>query len=112
MLRTTGNGKLLDLATTCCEGHIPGLVRYPILANTYKQREFYYQKLDQGGLGVSRMYQHPLTAIEGLENILKGQGPFPNAEQFADTLLTLPTHAGLTRSHIEQIKQIFLKTTT
>ena len=107
MLKEIGSDEIIDLPLVCCEKTIPRLIRYPVLFHSHKQRESIYYELNKHGLGASRMYNKPLNCINGLEDKFRSQGPFPNAEIFADCLLTLPTIMGLQYSDIEKIKNIF-----
>ncbi len=98
--------KLINLAETCLgTNSVPTLLRYPVLASSRKQRDDLYYKLNQAGLGVSKMYQRPLNKIQGLEEIFREQGEFPNAKEFAETLLTLPVHKGLTLNCVQKVKE-------
>ena len=96
---------LIDLPRACAAPNdMPTLLRYPVLAGSCKQRDELYCKLNQAGLGASKMYQKPLNKIQGLETIFKQQGEFHNAQGFAETLLTLPVHKGLTLKCVQKIK--------
>ncbi len=98
--------KLIDLPKQCCgQNNPPVLLRYPVLAASRKQRDELYHKLNQAGLGVSKMYQRPLNKIQGLEDIFREQGEFPNAAEFAERLLTLPVHKGLTLNVAQKLKE-------
>ncbi|MDH5571621.1 MAG: DegT/DnrJ/EryC1/StrS family aminotransferase [Gammaproteobacteria bacterium] len=98
-----------DLAKACLEvNKQTTLLRYPILAQTRIQRDELYLKLNKAGLGASKMYQRPLNEIQGLEEMFMAQGQFPNAREFAESLLTLPTHAGLKMKDIQALKKILL----
>lgn len=97
--------KLIDLPKKCSgQNNLPILLRYPVLAVSRKQRDELYHKLNQAGLGVSKMYQKPLNKIQGLENIFRQQGEFPHAAEFAERLLTLPVHKGLTLKVAHKLK--------
>ncbi|MCW8910058.1 MAG: DegT/DnrJ/EryC1/StrS family aminotransferase [Gammaproteobacteria bacterium] len=91
---------------SCQNDNIPNLIRYPVLANSKNQRDQLFSKLEMAGLGASKMYEKPLNKIKGLEEFFLHQGEYPNAELFADTLLTLPTHRYVTLSCIKKIKAI------
>lgn len=98
---------VMNLAAASCGEVVPRLLRYPLLCGTKALRDELYRRLDRAGLGASRMYPSALPGIEGLEKILAGQGPFPQAQAFSDRLLTLPTHGGVTRRDVERIWQVF-----
>ncbi len=97
---------ILDLARTCGADNLPCLLRYPLLMLDPRLRDHAFRQLHEAGLGVSRMYPSPLTAIPGLERLLESQGPFPNAEKFSKTIITLPTHCGLKRKHVDTMETI------
>lgn len=99
---------IINVSTECNVNHtITNLVRYPVLLNSRIERDELYKRLNDKGLGASKMYQKPLNEIEGLKNIFKDQFYFPNAKHFSDTLLTLPIHRNVTPKHIKMIKAIF-----
>ncbi len=97
--------KLIDLPCACSDSNNTStLLRYPVLAASCEQRDDVYDMLNRMGLGVSKMYQKPLNKIQGLEEIFKQQGEFPNAKNFSETLLTFPTHKGLTLTCVQKMK--------
>ncbi len=100
------HGEWTDLPAICCGNELPPLIRYPFLAANKKQANRIYSRSKRHGLGVTRMYKKPLNEIEGLEHVFAGQGPFPNAKEFADLLLTFPTHRGVP----ENFAEVFNKT--
>jgi hypothetical protein len=90
---------LTDLPMLCCTDILPPLIRYPFLAPTKEKADSIYSNSKRYGLGVSRMYQKPLNEIPGLKELFKTQGPFPNSKEFADLLLTFPTHQAVLPSY-------------
>lgn len=48
--------------------------------------------LGRHGLGATRFYGATLNRIERIPEVVRCQGPFPNASRLADRLFTLPTH--------------------
>jgi dTDP-4-amino-4,6-dideoxygalactose transaminase len=80
----------------------PGyLLRYPILIKDKKIRnQFYEQTRDYG---TSLLYQRPLNQISGLENILDQEPVYPNANNFADHLVTLPSHEDIDNAVVDLI---------
>ena len=105
MLAQMKSHRIVDVAAVCDSGQ-SALVRYPLLAGDNTMREKLVRLLDGDGLGVSRMYQRPLNELPALDAMLSGQGPFPNAKHFADTLFTLPTHQYLTSCHVARVRDI------
>jgi dTDP-4-amino-4,6-dideoxygalactose transaminase len=94
--------KAVDLPEAC--GSLPNrrLLRYPLLLDE-GARDKAYQKLKQAGLGPSIMYPASLPNISGLGGLLDGEQCFPNAEDFAARLLTLPTHSHVTEKNIDDM---------
>lgn len=98
---------ILDLPRLCCGQIQPRLLRYPVLVLKSELRDSLYESLRHAGLGVSKMYPCTLPKISGLERILAPQMHFPCAEHLARTILTLPTHSGVSTKHIENMTSIF-----
>ena len=53
--------------------------------------------------GTSLLYQRPLNPIGGLENILDQEAVYPNANDFADYLVTLPCHQDIDNTVVDLI---------
>lgn len=107
MLANLKTTTVADLATACCGRNLPRLLRYPLRAATNELRESLIRRLNRVGLGPSRMYPAPLTEISGLNEILgQQQGLFPHAKDFADRILTLPTHPRVRLQDVEKIATI------
>ena len=98
---------VMDLAVTACGEALPRLLRYPILCKSLALRDELYGCLHRTGLGPSRMYPAPLPVIPGLAEPLGNQGPFPNAQAFAERILTLPTHDGVRSRDVERMARVF-----
>lgn len=81
------------------------LLRYPLLVDA-ESRDRIYNKLKKAGLGVSSMYPTSLPKITGLSHILNEHQCYPNAEDFASRLITLPTHSHVDKENIEKMKAI------
>jgi dTDP-4-amino-4,6-dideoxygalactose transaminase len=97
--------QVTDLPRACEVPKERRLLRYPLLIGGAGNRDRVYQALRGCGLGPSGMYPSALPAIPGLERVLAGQGPFPEAEAFARRLLTLPTHAGVRPEDVAKMCQ-------
>ncbi|MDG9667842.1 DegT/DnrJ/EryC1/StrS family aminotransferase [Hahella sp. CR1] len=81
-----------------------GLLRFPILAPSCAMRDHLELELNRLGYGVNAFYRVPLSQIEGIKARVKNGGDdFPVAEAFADRLLTLPCHEGITTSEIDVV---------
>jgi len=107
MLESLANiqGKLWDLPRVCNVKENRRLLRYPLLLKA-SSRDSVYQKLEQAGLGASIMYPVSLPKIPGVNHLLDGKQKFPNAEDFASRVLTLPTHAGVTEADVDKMKVV------
>jgi dTDP-4-amino-4,6-dideoxygalactose transaminase len=68
-------------------------LRLALLAPHRAGRDILVDSLSRAGLGASRFYGTDLTGVAGIPEVVKDQGPFPNASALADRFLTLPTHA-------------------
>jgi len=78
-------------------------LRLAMLAASRAQRDALVAALSASGLGASAMYQHPLPKLAGIPSCVQSQGPFPNAQQLADTLFTLPTHRAVNADVVRDI---------
>jgi dTDP-4-amino-4,6-dideoxygalactose transaminase len=97
--------KVVDLPGACGSPLNRRLLRYPLLLDA-AVRDRVYQRLKQAGLGPSIMYPSSLPKIVGVSDLL-GEGlRFPNAEDFASRVLTLPTHNGVSGDDIDKMKAI------
>jgi dTDP-4-amino-4,6-dideoxygalactose transaminase len=94
MLSGLASGAIVNLPVACEVAKQQPLLRYPLLIEPGLRSQL-LDLMEPRGLGVSTMYPAVLPGIEGLENLLSGQGPFPEAERFARRFMTLPTHAGV-----------------
>lgn len=70
----------------------PEPLRLALLAPNRAARDTLVDNLNRAGLGASRFYGTDLTRVAGSPEMVKRQGPFPNASALADRLFTLPTH--------------------
>lgn len=81
------------------------LLRFPFLIYNKKLRNIIYQELKS--YGASIMYRSPLPAITGLENIITERiSNYPDALNFSNSLLTLPTHEDVTHDDIQVIQSV------
>jgi len=84
------------------------LLRYPILMNNKVSRDHLINLLTANGIGASSMYNAPLTKIKSIplsrEQIDMG---FPNANSFAERLLTLPCHSDVNKKALSKIQAVF-----
>lgn len=82
------------------------LLRYPILFASVEQKQKVLAKLLSLGLGATEMYRSELPQVDGVENI-SVCGSLENAISFASRFITLPVHAGVTKTHLQLIKKAF-----
>jgi dTDP-4-amino-4,6-dideoxygalactose transaminase len=82
------------------------LLRLPLLAPDRDLRDALVAQLNRRGLGASAMYGSALHKVAGAPAILSRQGPFPNAEDLAARLLTLPTHPLVTTGRVTVARSI------
>lgn len=69
------------------------LLRLPLLAPNGHLRDRLVQALNREGLGATAMYALALNRLPDVPRDVAKQGPFPNAEELAARLFTLPTHS-------------------
>lgn len=82
------------------------LLRYPLLLSSPRERDELLTRLSRSGLGATPMYQRPLLHIPGMDGLLHVPRPCANARSFADRLLTLPVHSGVTTKHQQRIRAL------
>ena len=116
LLELTGKGWSL-LAPECfgeaaIEGAVdssPKLLRYPLLAPTHEVRDKVLLELNRVGIGASAFYGQALPAIEGVsERVAVAVSTFPCACDFAERLITLPTHEDVRTRDINSVASILL----
>lgn len=95
----------INLPHACKADKQNRLLRYPLLLEA-ESRDSIYNKLKKAGLGVSIMYPASLPKITGLRHILDANQRYPNAEEFASRLITLPTHSYVNKKNIGKMKTI------
>jgi dTDP-4-amino-4,6-dideoxygalactose transaminase len=66
--------------------------RFPLLAVDEEARNRIYESSLREGLGIGRMYPHPVHEIAEIRTCHVGGDSFPVAEKVARMLITLPTH--------------------
>jgi dTDP-4-amino-4,6-dideoxygalactose transaminase len=87
------------------------LLRYPILIADQALRDCIYAELRAQGLGASVMYPAALPELPGIPTDTYRVSSYANARQFAQRLLTLPTHRAVSSSSISRSAAIFEKLT-
>lgn len=97
--------RVKNLPRICDSSENRRLLRYPLLLEGVS-RDQVYQNLRQAGLGASLMYPANLSEIAGC-HMPDDRRSYPNAETFASSLITLPTHCHVCEADIEKMKTIF-----
>ena len=92
---------LINLVARKLDNSPEYLLRYPILIKDKRVRDQFYEQTRS--FGTSLLYQRPLNQIGGLENILEQEPVYPNANNFADHLVTLPCHEGIDNTVVDLI---------
>lgn len=82
------------------------LLRYPLLLDSVDTRDIALRALNDQGLGASVMYGRPLPEIADVPESIARQSGFPGAGVFADRLLTLPVHTGVTECDLMQMTAV------
>ena len=87
------------------------LLRYPMLAPDRASRDRALQALNAAGIGANALYGASLAETRGTAPHLGNVDPgdFPQACDFADRLITLPTHDGTRLKDIEVIKTVMCR---
>jgi perosamine synthetase len=80
-------------------------LRLPLIVDDEERRERLFRRLWDAGIGVGRMYRHPLPHY--FPQQVPGGETFPGATYVAHHLLTLPTHHYLTDRDVEGIVRVF-----
>ncbi|MDM7859628.1 DegT/DnrJ/EryC1/StrS family aminotransferase [Alteromonas sp. ASW11-36] len=75
------------------------LLRLPLLVDNIKTRNKLVTKCIQQGISATAMYQKALHDVPGVATLVKLPAATPVSQRLAATLVTLPTHAGVTEKH-------------
>jgi dTDP-4-amino-4,6-dideoxygalactose transaminase len=78
------------------------LLRLPLLCSNSSVRDRLLSNLNTRGLGASSMYKRELVAINNVAAVCKYTDNMANAAQFAQRLITLPLHAGVTNAQLAE----------
>lgn len=117
LLGLAGKG-WVQLASECFSGAAveglapasPILLRYPLLAPSREIRDKALFELNRAGIGASSFYGQALPAIDGLSEFVNvAASTFSNACDFADRLVTLPSHDDLRIEDINAVAGILQK---
>jgi dTDP-4-amino-4,6-dideoxygalactose transaminase len=81
-------------------------LRYPLLCPNQHSRDQLLLLLNQQGLGASRMYPDCLMDLPDVCEKITLAGPLPNARHFAQRIITLPCHTGVTQVWLERLHHV------
>ncbi len=87
--------------TAAVQKDLPYL-RLPLLTADRRERDSMAEVSRRNGLGAAVMYPQPISSIQEIRGDVGGRS-FPNAEQVAERLLTLPTHEYLRDNDIKRL---------
>jgi len=82
------------------------LLRYPVLCADRLSRDTLWARLRRAGLGATAMYQQALSEIAGVTERVSLSAPLHGARFFADRLLTLPVHEGVSQAHLSRLERL------
>lgn len=80
-------------------------LRLALLAPDRTTRDLLVDRFNRNGLGASRFYGVKLPSVTGIPDVIKHQGPFPNANALAGRLFTLPTHPLVTVNTVKSVRE-------
>jgi perosamine synthetase len=83
-----------------------GPLRFPLVFKSGRHKAESLRVLSQMGLGASGSYPVTLDAQPGVPSYVAAQGPFPNANAVASSVLTLPTHEYVQELDIEVMTKV------
>ncbi|MCA0911878.1 DegT/DnrJ/EryC1/StrS family aminotransferase [Marinobacter nauticus] len=83
------------------------VLRFAMLAPDRTQRDSALNALQDAGIGANELYGVTLPMVEGVDNYLEpSPGKYPNAQSFAERLITLPSHDGVTLADIRTMARV------
>jgi dTDP-4-amino-4,6-dideoxygalactose transaminase len=82
------------------------LLRYPLLCSDAFERNKLLQQLQRAGLGATALYRRILPEVQGVDDRVEVRVPLTGARLFAERLLTLPLHAGVSASDVRRMVAI------
>jgi len=86
----------------------PGYIRLPVLARDARMRQKAIGQLREAGIGASPFYPTAICDIPGIDQYMAVRKFHrPRAEQIAEKLFTLPTHAYVGPAEIERMTAVF-----
>lgn len=85
------------------------LLRYPVLCRDRVERDVLLERLRKAGLGATALYQRVMPEVEGVDDQVDVRVALDGARLFADRLLTLPVHGGVTEKDVDRMLEILGK---
>jgi dTDP-4-amino-4,6-dideoxygalactose transaminase len=86
------------------DGEFP-LLRLPVLARDRADRDALVAGLLSRGIGASMLYGAVLPSIDNMP-VMETRSKLENAGRFADRLVTLPCHSGVTSRDVDTIREV------
>lgn len=80
-----------NLSQICSRQKRTSLIRFPVVAQTAEEREWFCKKSEETGCGIMRTYPLPINEISELRHEFAGE-IFPNAKLLSERLMTIPVH--------------------
>lgn len=96
-----------DGALQAAGQRINKVLRFAMLAPDRNERDRALNALQRAGIGANELYGVTLPMVEGISNHLgPSPGNFPHARDFAERLITLPSHDGVTLADIQTMARV------
>lgn len=81
-------------------------LRLALLAPDSEVRDRLVDRLSGAGLGASRFYGSALPELPGIPDVIRRQGPFPNATSLGARLFTVPTHRMVSAHSVQSAREL------
>jgi dTDP-4-amino-4,6-dideoxygalactose transaminase len=77
-----------------------------VLCRDRAERDALLERLRKAGLGATALYQRVMPEVEGVDDQVDVRVALDGARLFADRLLTLPVHGGVTEGDVERMLEV------
>lgn len=88
------------------KGRTRRLLRYPLLCRDRETRDRLLARLVTDGLGATAMYREALPWVPEVATVLDAIPALPGARVFAERLLTLPVHDGVSWEDVDRMGEV------
>lgn len=105
MVASGSGDALVDLAAHA-QAPAGRLLRFPVLCADKQHRDQLLDVLVAQGLGATAMYRLPLQDLPGVRPLVQNRSSSDGAQHFADRLLTVPVHEGVTSGHMARLAEV------